>query len=45
MSIDEAVKFVNAFCARYDRAAMDTAVLGEAQMKAIERVLEHDNRA
>ena len=42
MSIDEAIKFVNAFSARYDKSGNDTAELTEAQMTAIEMVLEHD---
>ena len=42
MSIDEVIKFVNAFSARYDKAGKDTAVLTSAQMTAIERVLEND---
>lgn len=42
MSIDEVIKFVNAYCARYDKSGKDTAVITEAQMNAIERVLEND---
>lgn len=45
MSIDEVIKFVNAYCARYDKSGKDTAVLNEAQMNAIEKVLENDFKA
>ena len=44
MSIDEAVKFVNAYCERYDKLGKDTYVLTEAQMKAVEKVLENDHK-
>ena len=42
MSIDEVIKFVNAYSARYDKSGQDTSVLTAAQLRAVEMVLEHD---